>query len=186
VSDAGACSSKDSVLVVVNPNPILVGPAQEQICEGDSVQLTISGATTYTWSPASGLSNLLISSPIAFPSETISYLVTGTNDNGCTDTALIKVIVFSKSGLFIPNAFTPNNDGKNDCFRIPNAEGGTSYELAVFDRYGERVFFSRNPSECWNGRFKGTELPVGTYAYYLNLTTSCEVIRKKGLINLIR
>jgi gliding motility-associated-like protein len=186
VSDAGACSSKDSVLVVVNPTPTLIGPAQEQICEGDSVQLTISGASTYIWSPASGLNDPLVSSPIAFPTETTSYLVSGTNDNGCTATALVKVVVFSKTGFFIPNAFTPNNDGKNDCFRIPNAEGGISYELAVFNRYGERVFFSRDPSECWNGRFKGSELPIGTYAYYLNLTTSCEVIRKKGVVNLIR
>lgn len=186
VSDAGACSSTDSVLVVVNPNPTLVSPVQEEICEGDSVQLVTSGALNYTWSPSFGLTDPLISSPFAFPTETTIYRVSGTDINGCADTALVKVIVFSKTGLFIPNAFTPNNDGKNDCFRIPGADGAISFELAVFDRYGERVFFSRDPSVCWDGRFKGMDLPIGSYAYYLNLSTSCDVIRKKGMINLIR
>ena len=186
VSDAGACSSTDSVLVVVNPNPTLVAPTQEGICEGDSVQLFTSGALAYLWSPSIGLSDPFVSSPLAFPSETTSYQVRGTDTNGCSDTAIVKVVVFPKAGLFIPNAFTPNNDGKNDCFRIPNAEGGISFELAIFDRYGERVFFSRDPAACWNGRFKGAELPIGSYAYYLNITTTCQVIRKKGVVNLIR
>lgn len=186
VSDAGACSSTDSVLVVVNPNPTILAPAQLGICEGDSVQFNVSGASTYVWSPSIGLSDPLTSTPLAFPTTTTTYQVRGTDTNGCSDTAIVKVVVFPKSGLFIPNAFTPNNDGKNDCFRIPNAEGVVSFELAIFDRYGERVFFSRDPSACWNGRFQGSELPVGSYAYYLNLTTSCEVIRKKGMVNLIR
>lgn len=186
VSDAGACSSEDSVLVVVNPNPVLVAPADRGVCEGDSVQLVIAGAITYEWFPAAGLDDPLSSTPIAFPSATTNYLVKGTDDNGCADTAGVKVTVFPKSGLFIPNAFTPNNDGRNDCFRIPNSGGSGSFELAIFDRYGERVFYTRDPAVCWDGRFKNQDLPIGSYTYYLNMATSCEVIRRKGLVSIIR
>ena len=69
--------------------------------------------------------------------------------------------------LFIPNVFSPNNDGLNDVFTIKQNCFTEYWELAVFNRWGERVFYSDSPTVFWDGFYKGLESPVGAYFYVL-------------------
>ncbi len=87
----------------------------------------------------------------------------------------------------IPNAFTPNGDGNNDCFGIGRYSALISnVELSIFNRWGIRVFHSTNPSDCWDGRYKGQPQDTGGFPYVIKATTLCGVIVKKGIVMLIR
>lgn len=112
----------------------------------------------------------------------------------CNDTLFqpINVNTDSTHEVKIANVFTPNEDGKNDCFRVlglsPDCDEA---ELLIFNRWGERIFQTKDFSKCWNGRVNniGPELPEGTYFYQLEIIKSEAIHPKKlieGTINLIR
>jgi gliding motility-associated-like protein len=93
-TDGNGCAVSDSVTITIYPNPIVaVTPAAPTICQKDSIQLQANGALTYTWLPTANLSNPLNASTWANPNTTTTYIVTGTNTNGCTATSAIIVNV---------------------------------------------------------------------------------------------
>ena len=79
----GDCPGQATVKVTVNPLPVVTVSSTAVICEGQSTQLTASGATSYVWSPSTGLSNPNIANPVASPTTTTTYSVIGTDANGC-------------------------------------------------------------------------------------------------------
>jgi gliding motility-associated-like protein len=88
---------------------------------------------------------------------------------------------------FIPNAFTPNNDNLNDCFSVKNWPFVSSFELCIYNRWGQLVFKTNNILECWNGEFKRQPQPTGTYVYTIKTNTStCGDIVNKGTVTIIR
>jgi gliding motility-associated-like protein len=88
------------------------------------------------------------------------------NQNGCTDTAWTQIYVNPSESIFIPNAFTPNGDGKNDFFR-PHILDVLSYELKVFNRYGKLIYATSSIGEQWDGKYKGEKVQDGVYVYQL-------------------
>lgn len=92
-TDGNGCVANDSVTITVNPLPVVDAGAFVSICPGTSTTLGASGASNYTWTPAASLSNANIANPIATPSSTTTYSVTGTDGNGCTATDLVTVTV---------------------------------------------------------------------------------------------
>ena len=93
------------------------------------------------------------------------------------------------SDLFIPNVFSPVAGGheSNDCFRLYGADCITSMELVIYNRWGEKVFESKNKNECWDGTFRGEELNTGVFIYYLSANTiTGESISKQGNLTLLR
>jgi gliding motility-associated-like protein len=82
------------------------------------------------------------------------------------------------------NTFTPNGDGINDKWGVPEIRFFSGARVQVFDRSGERVFYTEDPDVSWDGTFKGIELPVGTYYWVLELRETGET--RKGLLNLLR
>jgi len=105
--DASSCVQTKTVTVTVNPLPtISISPSSPSICSGGSTTLTASGASTYTWSPTTGLSASTGASVIANPSSTTTYTVTGTGSNGCTKSQTVVVTVNSPSAITF-NPATP-------------------------------------------------------------------------------
>lgn len=94
--DTTGCLSKDSVFISVNPIPLVSASSDKTICIGDTVLLTVSGATSYQWSPFNYLSSSTGSSVYAFPNTTTQFIVTGTDANGCTNTDTVVVYVVPK------------------------------------------------------------------------------------------
>ena len=91
-----------------------------------------------------------------------------------------------ESGVFIPNAFTPNGDGVNDVFYIPDANF-TSFEFQVFDRWGNRVYFSDSPSFRWTGESAGKQVASGIYVFVLSASNAKKAdIRRSGNITIVR
>ena len=84
------------------------------------------------------------------------------------------------------NAFTPNGDGLNDCFGIKNWGVITELQFLIYNRWGELVFSTTNPTACWDGNFKGQPSILGNYVYYIKANTLCGKIERKGNLALIR
>jgi gliding motility-associated-like protein len=156
------------------------------IISGESTTLTATGGTSYLWSPVTGLSCNTCPSPVASPSSTTEYCVNVTDANGCSDSACVVVDVDIKCGeLFVPNAFSPNNDNENDIlFVMGNCV--TNLNFAVFDRWGEKVFESSDQANGWDGTMKGKRLDSAVFVYYLTATVDGKEVKKHGNITLIK
>lgn len=162
--------------------------------EGESTTLHASvgnsDAVSYLWSPATTIERPDVADPVVTPTDSITvYTVTATAGN-CTKTADVKVHVqevICGAPLFtIPNAFTPNGDGINDaiCF---NTEQLAEFSIAIFNRWGEAVYRSDDPTQCWDGTYRGTSCPPGVYTYTCHITCFGDHINDlKGNITLIR
>ncbi len=123
--------------------------------------------------------------------DTGSYKITHITYNqfGCTDTMIQKIRVEAPVKIFIPNAFTPNNDGINDLLAF-SVLGVKEFDLTIFDRWGSLVFTTTSTDYLWNGKLlnTGTELNTAVYSYVINATVikTNEVISQRGTITLIR
>lgn len=134
---------------------------------------TSSGAVSYSWDFA-GLGTSLVQDPtFTFPDSlpgSYNVCLTAVNADGCQD-SICKVIVINDIFLlFVPNAFTPDGNGKNEYF-LPIIDGidPNSYELYVFDRWGEIVFQTKNPAEGWNGNHRGMKVKQDVYVWKIKV-----------------
>ncbi|MEI6583872.1 MAG: gliding motility-associated C-terminal domain-containing protein [Chitinophagia bacterium] len=158
-------------------------------CEIRESQLIASGGLKYTWSPSSSLNNSFIVNPIARPQSTTTYYVIGEGVNGCLnrDSILVNVLNLTDQQFFVPSAFTPNNDRLNDCFGITKWTNIQELEFSIYNRWGELIFFTKNKTVCWNGKYKGILQNSGTYIYTIKAKNGCDYpIFKKGTFVLIR
>jgi gliding motility-associated-like protein len=186
VSNQFACKDTAMVLVnVIEPPAADAGP-DKWIIEGTSVKL-LANATgqniSYSWSPALFINDPQALQPVVNPPRDTSYVLTVVSNDGCgiaTDT--MKLIVYKD--IFIPSAFSPNNDGLNDVWNIPVLNVFPGFELTVFNRQGQVVYQNKNSNIPWNGKYKGEPQPVGVYVYYIDLKV--EGGQLKGTLTLIR
>lgn len=194
IEDASGCT------IVVNQTisttgtiPIDVIPAISTIEAGDNVQLEVilpAGVTgaTYTWTPTTGLSCSNCPNPVAAPNQTTTYYVTVTTPDGCVATDSAIVIVNQPCGeLFVPTIFSPNGDSQNDELCVYGSCFET-FHLTIFSRWGEKVFETTDPAECWNGTFRDKPMNTGVFVYKLILrqTGDTEERLESGNINLVR
>jgi gliding motility-associated-like protein len=165
---------------------------RDTIYQSQSVQLesTEFDDFGYHWEPASSLDNNTIRNPIATPYETVIYTVNVIDDYGCilSDTVRIVVleVICDEPYVYVPNAFTPDGDNKNDIVFV-RSEIVTDVNFAIYDRWGEKVFETTDMNVGWDGTFRGRKLDPDVYVYYLNATClNKEKLIKKGNITLIR
>ncbi len=179
------CKGSDTVTVIRHPVPDLEVSNDTLIDARERVQLLASGAMLYQWFPSKWLDNHVIPNPIASPHGAVTYMVVGTNEFGCTDTAYVFIDVNEE--LFIPNAFSPNGDGINDVFRIENIGYQSLTEFRVFNRNGQEVWHTANGIKGWDGSHKGQPAEVGTYFYTIRLEMpDGEAKLFKGDVTLLR
>jgi len=103
-----------------------------------------------------------------------------------TDSIHVDLYNDDESMIYIPNAFSPNDDGNNDCLKVLNSAKFISFYFTIYNRWGQMVFESDDPTKCWNGYFKNQPANSSVYYYYLKAETRCGKIFKKGDITLIR
>ncbi len=119
-----------------------------------------------------------------------NYTVTVTDNNGCSDFTSITITEpppGSCGDVYFPNAFTPNGDTRNDDFgAMGNVVAVSNYLLHIYNRYGELLFYTRNPSVRWNGFYKGKQL-AGTYTWAASFTYKGNIKRdEKGTVTIVR
>jgi gliding motility-associated-like protein len=194
VTGINGCRSvqNDSVIVTVTPPAKVFAGDDTAVVINQSVVLNAvdvnnSGFTNYTWSPPAGLDNPDISDPKALITGDIVYTVVATTPDGCEGADSISIKTYPFSDIFVPNAFTPNGDGINDLFRAIPVGVRTFKYLAVFNRYGQRVFYTTNSSLGWDGKFNGAMQDTNTFVWMVEgVDYSGNIIQKKGSVVLIR
>lgn len=106
------------------------------------------------------------------PEETTTYTVTVTDEMGCTATDMITIFVrqpiCDETDVFLPSAFTPNNDGVNDILYV-RSNFIDEMEILIYDRWGEEVFSSTDQNVGWDGTYKGKPVAPDVYAYTLRV-----------------
>lgn len=110
----------------------------------------------------------------------------GQQDDNSNESTAINGVVGEDGGIFIPNAFTPNDDGVNDVFYIPNIDFAR-FEFSVFDRWGNRVYNTNQCTFRWDGKTSGKSVPSGIYVFVLNASNGKDaVIKRSGTISIVR
>ncbi|MBC7902082.1 MAG: gliding motility-associated C-terminal domain-containing protein [Gemmatimonadaceae bacterium] len=182
---------RDTVLVTVLPDIVPFAGNDTTVVVSQPLQFKATGGVKYSWSPAINLSNTGIANPVGIfrsPAAALQYRVLVYNEAGCVDSAFVKVKVFNtKASVFVPNAFTPNNDRNNDVLK-PILAGISRLEyFHVYNRWGKLVFSSANEGIGWNGTDGGKELSTGTFVWILKATDyNGGSIINKGTVVLIR
>ncbi|MEZ5026599.1 MAG: gliding motility-associated C-terminal domain-containing protein [Chitinophagales bacterium] len=187
------CSVSDSIPIRVFDRPIVDATSDKtHVRDQEIFQLNAdgNGLISYNWQPAHLVSSSTIKNPTATITESTIFTVLVKDNNQCenTDSVLVNFIeACSVDNLFFPTAFSPNNDGVNDCFGILSPPNLSQYKLVIFNRWGELVFETNNVNECWNGEFKGVAAAADSYVYVSSFVCNDgRVITKKGGITILR
>lgn len=182
---------RDTVLVTVLPKIAAFAGHDTSIIVGQPLQFNAQGGIDYIWSPSTGLSSTIIPNPVGSYDgslDSIRYKVQVFNSAGCYDSAFITVKIFKTApSVFVPSAFTPNNDGLNDRVR-PIAVGIQKINyFRIYNRWGQLVFSTTTNGYGWDGRIGGS--PQGTNVFVW-LVSAVDYLGKpyfqKGLVTLIR
>ena len=177
-SSNGLCeSNKVPVYIKVNELPFIDAGEDLTILKGESIQLqaqSLNGELfNCTWEANESLDRLDIPNPTAKPHISTSYIVKRVNSiTGCVNSDTVTVFVTNKFPM--PNAFSPNNDGLNDTWEIPNIENYPDCILKIYNSWGNQIFYSKGYQQAWDGTFNGQEIPSGTYYYSLHLSNEHE------------
>jgi gliding motility-associated-like protein len=189
------CSATTSKSVHVVPLPEIMA-TNPTIMAGTGINLPVTytgNIVNYNWTPANSLDCSDCAVPFAKPGKTTTYKVTATDVYGCSNTTDVTVfVVCSEKNLFVPNTFSPNNDGNNDVF-YPRGSGLTRIQnMRIFNRWGQTVFHKSNfaandPTGGWNGTFNGKKLDPDVYVYTIDvLCENGEVFPFKGNVMLLK
>jgi gliding motility-associated-like protein len=192
VSNGGCADTATQVLQIYTQpvaaftaNPLRVVQNEEAV-----VFTNIStGADTYFWNFGDG-QNSNDFEPAHTYNQIGFYTVSliAANQQGCSDTIsrTAYIEVYDKPILFIPNAFSPNGDGVNDVFFV-SGSGFKEFYLAIFNRWGEKVFEAEDQRSGWNGTHNGKEMEQAVYVYYVKAAFSDLTVKTfKGSLMLIR
>jgi gliding motility-associated-like protein len=202
-TNAGGCSSTNRSPAMIQVYAAPTAPVVTATVTATSVTFNwtnVTGANGYQVSldngvtfitPTSGTNGLTETVSNLQPNHSISIIVKAIGSSPCLLSALsnsITAITQNPLGndVFVPNAFTPNGDGKNDILSV-YSNAIQKLDMWVYDQWGEMQFHSNTQASGWDGTYKGKPQPVGVYVYYIEATMQDgQVIKKKGTINLIR
>jgi gliding motility-associated-like protein len=170
----GQCTKTDQVVLDVQSQVSVNAGADVSVIAGDQAQLnaTVTGATNFLWTsiPNDPNFNATILNPVVKPTETTIYKLTATNAIGCTasDDVTVTIIPYC---ILVNNAFSPNGDGINDLWSVYRQyDCLKNIKLTVFNRYGSKVFESKDYRNNWDGRYSGKPVPDGTYYAVIEFT----------------
>ena len=192
VTDIFGCTDSISKVIVVKPRPdaafeytAYTGPADATL----QLHNFTSGADSYFWDFGNGITSGMAEPLVTYTSEglyTLSLLVKNTEN--CYDTAVSQY--YYMPGFWMPNAFSPNHDNFNDVFKpVTQRTSLNPYSFSVYNRWGQQLFSTTNPSEGWDGTYQGKDCEAGTYTYlveYPQDKNGAEMVQRRGVVKLVR
>lgn len=185
VTDDHGCKDTDQVYVQLYEVPDVQAGADKIMTLNTFTQLFADGALTYVWTPAETLSDSSVYNPYAYPDDTTTYYVTGTDEHLCRATDSLTVFVIDPVNITSPNIFTPNKDNINDYY-IPNVEGiGELQDFQVYNRWGVLVYDWNTTDPGWDGIYDNTPQEVGTYIVVItarDLIKNIDVMKTSNVI----
>jgi gliding motility-associated-like protein len=186
VSNTINCTDTGMIIVNVLKKPTANAGPDKILLKGQSVLLEgiVGGSgVSFSWTPVTYLNNPLLEQPIATPLNDMLYsleVVSAANCGIASDEVFVKVY----NDIYVPTAFSPNNDGLNDTWRIEALVAVPNAKLMVYNRFGTIVFETTGNSREWNGTYKGQALPTGSYVYMIDLKNGRPI--KKGTVMILR
>lgn len=177
--------SSNKLIIGVHPLPEVEAGPDRRMIKGETTTLagSVNGdGLSYSWSPSLYLSDPGKLNPEVAATEDMLYTLAAQTAFGCTNEDVVRVQV--ANDLYIPNAFTPNRDGKNDTWRIPFLDPYLGAEVSVFNRYGQQVYHSVGAIVSWDGIYQKKPLPMGTYVYVIQIKKWQRTI--KGTVTIVR
>ncbi len=191
VSSNTCKADTDTVHVTIAPNPSVEAGDNQTVTEGTEIRLYASSPddVTYEWQPKDAMTCTDCRLPYLTATQNQTIPVIVTNQWGCKDTAYveIKVVSCDPEMIFVPNTFTPNNDGLNDVLRVRGIGLRSLEYFRVFDRWGKLVYTTTNLSEGWDGKISGKEADVATYVYLAKgVCSNGHTLEKSGNVTLVR
>jgi len=174
-------------ILTINAAPLINISSNKttEISKGETVILTATGGTNYTWSSANGIISGQNTSILTIrPTQTTTYTVRVTNGSGCSSTQNITIKVAEDYKLVATNILTPNGDGVNDTWVVENIDMYPNNEVRIFDRNGRELYNKKSYDNSWTGTVRGNDLAEGTY-YYI-ITYGPDKLVQKGFITIIR
>jgi len=189
VQNQDGCEIKDSIFIAVNNYPISdsIWASKNPIYKGESTTLNIQTNQNVLWGWGDSAKQIVVT-----PITDSLFVVEINNQFGCSiyDSIFIQILdVFcDEEKIKIPTAFTPNNDDKNNTYRITDTDGIiTSFKLEIFNRFGQKVYSSNNKNAKWDGTYQNELLAPQVFVFYLELECfGGKRLFKKGNVTLIR
>lgn len=186
-TNADGCVSDTAVkTLTVYPNPKLTLKHNELVLSGGTLtiipQYVYGNQLQYLWTPSTYLSSDTSVAPKCIPDDDITYKLTLTAQGGCNVSDTVHVTVLK--GPVVPNVFSPNGDGINDTWRIKYLESYVGATVEVYNRAGQIVYRSIGYTTDWDGTYKGSPLPIGTYYYIINPKNSRPIVT--GSVTIIK
>lgn len=187
------CTLSDNISVKSREVVAIAKTSANFIYVDDQITLTAEPTGTgytYKWTPTTDISNTTNAITTATPKQTITYIVEVKDSFGCSDTASVLINVdiplCQEPYIFIPRAFSPNSDGLNDKMFV-RGEYLKELEFAIYNRWGERVFYSTSLESGWDGTFNGKAVAPDVYGYYVKGTCKKgEAFFSKGNITVLK
>ena len=172
--------------ITVYPYPVANAGPDRVMIKGNAITLnaTVEGEqVTYTWSPGTYITDVKALNPVVSPVADIVYTLHAQSIYGCSnqDQTLVKVV----AGIYVPNAFSPNGDGKNDDWQIPFLDPSFGGDVSVFNRWGQVVYHAFATKVSWDGNFNGLPQEPGVYVYLISFKTG-DIKTMKGALTLLR
>ncbi|HEY0678239.1 MAG TPA: PKD domain-containing protein [Chitinophagaceae bacterium] len=186
ISSFSGCVSDTMDLIVDFTKPVISAGPDILVTNIQPIQLNATGASTYQWKPALYLDNPNIGNPVMKARDAVTYVVTGTNSGGCSNTDTLRVTIKENEIIEVPNAFVPLGT-KNPVLRpVLRLVKGLNY-FQVYNRWGQMVFSTKTIGHGWDGTFNGLPQPSGAYVWVLEAVDARgTIVRKKGSSLLIR
>ena len=177
----GPCSTRDSIVIVINTTPIIELGNDTVVCQGESITLNAGLANNYLWSDSTTSTSIVVTNPGLYRVQA--------NNEQCIDADSI-LVSFSNCdcefALEIPNSFTPNNDGFNDNFVPKKIACFANATLKIFNRWGSEIFLTDDVLMGWNGKSNNITSPDGTYFWIIDYTTNTQEQKSKaGFVTLL-
>jgi gliding motility-associated-like protein len=186
VTNSNTCVDTASVQVTIWNKPTAYAGEDKVILKGESALLKgmVGGSEiSYTWSPVDFLNNPLLAQPTTTVPHDTTYTLQVVSNVGCgtaTDAVFVKVF----NDIYIPTAFSPNNDGRNDTWRIKALVAFPKAVVSVFNRLGQKIFEGSGIHSFWDGNYKGELQPPGVYVYVIDFKNERPI--KKGWVMIVR
>jgi gliding motility-associated-like protein len=192
VTDSKGCSENINVVIATaTPPNISISNKKDATCfglsDGNATALATGGNApyAYSWNTLPAQTNATATNLAAG-----NYTVTVTDNNGCSASTSVQITEPASGScgdVFFPNAFTPDGNANNDDFGpMGNLAAISNYLLIVYNRYGQLVFYTRDPSKRWDGFYKGKQLS-GSYVWSATFTYKGNIKRaEQGSVTIIR
>lgn len=181
--------SSNTITITINELPqITLSPIDTIVTPGTQVVLNTDisqDIRSFQWTPGAMLINPSSMDPTTVPIlQATTYRLAIVSLDGCP--VFKELTINPKYPFNLPNAFTPNGDGKNDLFRIPPFVDFDLIELTIYNRFGQVVFSTRDKRAGWDGRFRGQDQPSGEYVYQIFGVLNAKKVSLKGILTLAR